>query len=123
MSAEQEIRGLEERLRQGDASPEPDTGDVFEELLADDVVFVGADGHTLGSKPFVVAAHRPPKKRTFSEVRVSEVMVRELGEVVAVACRTDFTTSERRFGMRTVRLWRKVDGAWKVAMVVMMGPS
>ncbi len=121
MSVEEEVLAAEEGLRLGDAGPDPDTGRAFEELLADDVLFIQSEGQTGGHKAVVVAAHRPPRGKTFSSVRLSEVLLRDLGSAVAVACRTDYTIGERAFAIRTLRLWQQRGTTWQVVVVALMG--
>lgn len=117
MSSEDEIRALEERLRQGDLSPDPDTSAIFDELLAEDVIFLQPAGFS-NAKSAVLSGHRPPKKRTFERVENSEVTMRDYGNAVAVSCRTDFHIGNRSFAFRVARLWIKRDGAWKIAVVM-----
>lgn len=115
------MHALEEKLRLGDASADPDTGDIFEELLADDVLFVQSESQSVSLKASVVAAHRPPRRKTFSSVRLSEVVVRDLGSAVAVARRTDYAIWERAFAMRSIRLWPKRGTRWRVVLVARIG--
>ncbi|HEV2317082.1 MAG TPA: nuclear transport factor 2 family protein [Thermoplasmata archaeon] len=119
MGTVDEIRALEERLRQGDLDPSPDTSSVFDELLADDVLFVQAPGNSVG-KAGVLRGHQPPRKRTFSKVENHEVEIRDLGSTVAVSCRTDYAIQERAFSLRALRLWKRAGTSWKVAVVALM---
>lgn len=119
MSAIEEVRQLEERLRQGDFDPAPDTSAVFDELLADDVLFVQPEGNSVG-KAGVLKGHQPPRKRTFAKVENNELEIRDLGSAVAVSCRTDYAIQDRAFSLRALRLWKRVDGSWKVAVVALM---
>ena len=115
----EEILALEERLRLGDAGPEPDTSAVFDELLADDVRFVQPSGSSVG-KSMVLAGHRPPRKRSFVRVENSDVVLESYGEVVMVTMRTQYVLPDRSFAFRTVRLWRRYGASWRVALVVLM---
>ncbi|HEV2166120.1 MAG TPA: nuclear transport factor 2 family protein [Thermoplasmata archaeon] len=119
MDTVEEIRELEERLRQGDSDPSPDTSAVFNELLSDDVLFVQGPGNSVG-KAGVLKGHQPPPKRTFSKVENREVEIRDLGSTVAVSCRTDYEIQGRAFSLRTLRLWKRVGPSWKVAVVALM---
>lgn len=121
MSAEDEVRALEERLVEGDASGSADTSAIFDELLDEGVLFVTAEGTRTGGKSFVVDAHRPPKRKRFDAVGVHDLVLRSFGDTVAVVCRTDFTAAGRTFAVRTVRLWRKTPRGWKVVLVTMIG--
>jgi len=120
MGAETEILELEERLRQADARPDPDTSGIFQELFADDVLLVGPGG--VFDVAGVLAGHRPPRKQNFDEVTVTDRTVRDLGEVVLVTCRTDYRRGARNFALRMLRVWKKRDGAWKVVVGVDMEP-
>ena len=119
MGTIEEIRELEERLRQGDSNPSSDTSAVFDELLADDVLFVQGPGNSIG-KAGVLKGHQPPRKRTFSKVENHDVEIRDLGSTVAVSCRTDYGIQDRSFSLRALRLWKRVGPSWKVAVVAMM---
>lgn len=110
---------MEERLRQGDADPAQDTSAVFDDLLADDVLFVQPSGNSVG-KAGLLKGHQPPRKRTFAKVENREVEFRDLGATVAVSCRTDYEIEDRSFSLRALRLWKPVDGSWKVAIVALM---
>lgn len=119
-SVEAEILALEEQLRAGDASPAPDTGHVFDTLLSDDVLFV-QPGSNMTGKSGVVKGHQPPRKRTFTQVECSDVAVRQVSpEVVLVACVTRYSLADRSFSSRTLRVWTRTGGLWKVAAVAMM---
>lgn len=113
------IRELEERLRQGDSDPAPDTSAVFDELLADDVLFVQGPGNSMG-KAGVLKGHQPPRKRTFTKVENREVEVRDLGSTVAVSCRTDYGLQDRAFSLRSLRIRKRVGISWKVTAVALM---
>ena len=119
MSTVETIRALEERLRQGDSDPNPDTSAVFDELLADDVLFVQPQGNSVG-KSGILKGHQPPRKRTFSRVEYDQVEIRDLGSTVAVSCRTDYGVQDRSFSLRTLRLWKREGRSWKVAVVALM---
>ena len=118
MSDEDEVRALEEQLRQGDLSTEPDTSAVFDKLLADDVVFFPASGKSPG-KAAVLRGHRLPNRRIFSSVENTDVEVRDYGNAAGVSCRTDYVIGERTFAIRTFRLWVRREASWKVAFVTM----
>lgn len=119
MSSIEEVQRLEERLREGDSDPAPDTSAVFDELLADDVLFVQSSGNSVG-KAGVLKGHQPPRKRTFAKVENTEVEIRDLGTAVAVSCRTNYAIQDRTFSLRALRLWTRVGVSWKVAVVALM---
>ncbi|HZY69525.1 MAG TPA: nuclear transport factor 2 family protein [Thermoplasmata archaeon] len=119
MGMVEDIRELEERLRRGDSDSNLDTSAVFDELLADDVLFVQGPGNSVG-KAGVLKGHQPPRKRTFSKVENHDVEIRDLGSTVAVSCRTDYAIQDRSFSLRALRLWKRVGQSWKVAVVALM---
>lgn len=119
MSSIEDVRRLEERLRAGDADPGPDTSRVFDELLADDVLFVQSHGNSIG-KAGVLKGHQPPRKRTFSKVENTEMEFRDLGSIVAVSCRTTYAVESRSFSLRALRLWKRAGDSWHVTVVAMM---
>lgn len=118
LSSTEEVRRLEERLLRGDADPSPGTSAVFDELLADDVLFVQSQGSSVG-KGGVLSGHQPPRKRIFSKVENVEVEIRELGSAVAVSCRSNYEIQERAFYLRTLRVWKQVGESWKVVAVAL----
>ena len=119
MGAVEEVQLAEERLLEGDASADPDTSAIFDELLADDVLFVQGGGNSIG-KEAVLRGHRPPRKRKFSSVENRDVEIRDLGSVIAVSCRTEFSSEDRTFSLRALRLWMKVGDSWKVGVVALL---
>ena len=119
VGSKEEVLALEERLRLGDASAEPDTSAVFDELLDEDVLFVQADGNRTG-KGGVLLGHRPPRKRTFSRVVNSEVKLIEVGSAIVVSCRTDYDIGSRAFALRALRVWEPTGGRWRVKVVCLM---
>lgn len=119
MGTLEEIQELEARLLDGDRRSDADTSAVFDELLADDVVFVQPGGVSVG-KAGVLAGHRPPRKRTFVRVDVTETRVDDLGGVVAVTARTEFHLPDRSFALRQLRLWSRRNGRWQVVWAALM---
>lgn len=120
MSIEEEVLAAEERLRMGDASPDPDTSHVFDQLMADDLLFVQGGMNSVG-KAGVLKGHQAPRKRKFEKVEYSDVLIREVSpEVALVACRTTYSLTDRSFASRTLRVWKKTGGVWRVAAVAMM---
>jgi hypothetical protein len=114
-NTEAEILACEERLRLADASADPDTSAVLNELLADDVIMIGPKGE-LYDKAFVLDAHRPPKRKFFHEVNISELMLKDLGDSVLVSCRSEFRLAEKVFSLRFARVWNRAGAGWKVAL-------
>jgi hypothetical protein len=109
------IIDLEEELRLIDASPEPDTSEALERLIADDALIVGPQGE-LYEKSFLVKAHKPPMKQNFDEVNVSEFEYRKLSETsVVTASRAEFKQGAKTFALRFVRVWQRAQGRnWQV---------
>ena len=70
MNTVEEIRALEERLRQAELGPDPT---VFEELLDDDAILVDQQGHAARAKRQVVEAHTPGKGPKFTAVEMSDL--------------------------------------------------
>lgn len=60
MSAEEEVRALEGRLVEGDASGSADTSAVFDELLDEEVLFVTAEGTRTGGSRSSWTLTAPP---------------------------------------------------------------
>ena len=112
---ESEIQFIEEELCDADESPEPDTSEILDKYLADDLVMIGPAGQ-LVSKAFILEGHRPPKKQAFEEVKLSERIFKDLGENHAVTCcRADYKQKDKAFALRFFRVWGKIDGQWKLS--------
>jgi hypothetical protein len=111
---ENEILIREEELRLADASAAPDTSEILDPLLADDVLIIGPQGEFL-DKAFLLDAHRAPKKQAFLDVKLSELKLKTLDDQTAVVCcRGDYKLANHAFSLRFLRVWRKVNDDWKV---------
>jgi len=111
---ESEIQFIEEELCDADESPDPDTSETLDKYLADDLVMIGPAGQIF-PKAFLLEAHRPPKKQSFDEVKLSERIFKDLGEShAATSCRADYKQKDKAFALRFFRVWKKIEGQWKL---------
>lgn len=117
---EKEIPDCEEQIRLADASPEPDTSHILDALLSDDVILIGPQGQTV-AKSFVLEAHRPPGKRPFDAVSVTELVIKDLGSAAVVSCRVEYKADGRTFSLRSTRVWHRVNRKWKVVLGTVTG--
>lgn len=106
----QEIKDLEERLRQAELGPNPE---VFTDLLADDVVLVDQRGNAMG-KGKVVGAHRPDAGPKFTEVEVRDMTIVEQGDYAVVTCTGHFKGPQFTGALRFMRVWLKRNGRWQI---------
>jgi hypothetical protein len=107
MSAIDEIKELEERLRLAELGPDPA---FFEEYLADDAVL---DGQQLKDK--VVDAHRPGSgKPKFEKVEMSDFRFVEHGSAVVVTCQGHYEGPQFTGALKFMRVWLKEDGRWRI---------
>jgi len=111
MSTADEIRALEERLRQAELGPDPA---VFEELLDDDAVLVDQEGRAARAKRKVVEAHRPGKGPKFTAVEMSDVQITAHENAAVVTCIGRFTGPQFTGALRLMRVWLKKDGRWRI---------
>jgi Domain of unknown function (DUF4440) len=117
---EREILGCEARIRLADASPQPDTSSILNDLLSENAVLVGPQGQIF-TKSFILDAHRPPKKVLFDDVRVTEMVVRDLGTAAAVSCRAEFQRAGQTFSLRCTRVWHRENGNWRIVLGTVTG--
>ena len=114
MTTNSSIAEYEARLLLADTSPEADTSAILERLLADDVIMIGPDGAPV-ARSFILEAHRPPRRQTFSSVTVTDEEIRDFGDTAVVSGLAEYrTTEERIFSLRFLRLWRRTDNGWLV---------
>jgi uncharacterized protein (TIGR02246 family) len=108
---EEEIRALEERLRQAELGPDPA---FFETHLADDAIMLTGDGKPAFAKAQIVEAHRPGKGPKFIRVDMSEMQIVAHECAAVVTCVGVYATVESSFCLRFMRVWvRKGDG-WRI---------
>lgn len=101
-----EIRALEEQLRQAELGPEPE---FFASALADDALL---DGQLLKSK--VVEAHRPGQGQKFTKVEMTEFRFFDHGSAVALTCTGHYEGERGAFTMKFMRVWAKKDARWQI---------
>src|SRR3954468_17193756 len=110
-TVEQEIRRLEERLRQAELGPDPE---VFEELLADDAILIDQDGRAARAQRKVVEAHRPGKGPKFTAVEMSDLQIVDHGNAAVVTCTGRFSGPQFSGALKFMRVWLKQDGRWQI---------
>jgi len=107
MSNIDEIRRMEEGLRQAELGPDPA---FFEKVLDDDALL---DGKKL--KSMVVEAHRPGSKAPkFTKVEMSGFEFTDHGGAVVVTCKGDYQGPQWSGTLHFMRVWLKKDGQWKI---------
>jgi hypothetical protein len=110
-TVQQEIRRLEERLRQAELGPQPE---VFEELLADDAILVDQDGRAARAKRKVVEAHRPGQSPKFTAVEISDLQIVDHGNAAVVTCTARFSGPQFTGALKFMRVWLKTDAGWQI---------
>ena len=106
-----EIAVLEERLRQAELGPDPET---FEDLLADNVVLVDQGGTPALAKRKVVEAHRAGKGPKFTRVEIADVQITEHGSLAVVTCTGKFEGPQWSGSLKFMRVWQRKNGRWQV---------
>jgi hypothetical protein len=106
MSALDEIKALEERLRLAELGPDPS---FFQEFLAEDAVL---DRQRLKAK--VVEAHQPGSGPKFTEVEMSDFKFVDHGNAVVLTCKGRYTTEEQSFELSFMRVWLKTPDGWRI---------
>jgi hypothetical protein len=110
-TVQEQIRQLEERLRQAELGPNPE---VFEELLADDAILVDQEGRAARAKRQVVEAHRPGKGAKFTAVEMGELQIVDHVNAAVVTCAGRFTGPQFTGALKFMRVWLKKDGRWQI---------
>ena len=111
MGTRSEIQVLEERLRQAELGPDPET---FEELLADNAVLVDQSGQAAMAKLKVVEAHRAGKGPKFTAVEISDLQIVDHGSVAVVSCKGTFTGPQFSGMLKFMRVWQRKNGRWQI---------
>lgn len=111
MTTEDEIRVLEEALRQAELGPDPV---FFEAHLADDAIMVDEKGIPARAKDKVVAAHRPGAGPKFTAVEMTDMNIVDHGECAVVTCVGAYTHAKGTVNLRFMRVWYKRDGRWQI---------
>jgi hypothetical protein len=109
--ATKDIEVLEERLRQAELGPDPET---FEDLLADNAVLVDQGGAATLAKRKVVEAHRAGKGPKFTAVEVSDLRIVDHGTLAVVTCTTAFTGPQWSGTLKFMRVWQRKNGRWQI---------
>ena len=111
MTIVEQIRALEERLRQAELGPDPA---VFEELLDEDAVLVDQEGRAARAKRKVVEAHRPGKGPKFTAVEMTDLQITAHENAAVVTCTGRFTGPQFTGALRFMRVWLKKGGRWRI---------
>lgn len=101
-----DIKKLEEQLREAELAPDPD---FFARILDDHALL---DGQRLKSQ--IVAAHRPGVHPKFTRVEMSDYQIQDHGDAAVVTCQGIFENSKGTFKMKFMRVWHKREGQWRV---------
>jgi Domain of unknown function (DUF4440) len=102
----EEIKELEDRLRQAELGPDPE---FFAQVLADDAVL---DGQRAKSQ--VIEAHRPGKGPKFTQVEMSDFQFVDHGTAVVVTCSGTYAGPQWSGTLKFMRVWFKKDGRWQI---------
>lgn len=106
MSTIEEIRALEERLRQAELGPD---ASFFEAHLADDAILDG-----LRAKAKVVAAHQPGGPAKFTKVEMSDFDIIDHGDAAVVLCKGYYEGPKGAFTLKFMRVWVKRGSRWQI---------
>lgn len=109
--ATKEIAVLEERLRQAELGPDPET---FEDLLADNAVLVDQTGNAALAKRKVVEAHRAGNGPKFTALEISDLRIVDQGTVAVVTCTGKFEGPQWSGTLRFMRVWQRKNGRWQI---------
>ena len=117
MSAVDEVREVEERLRQAELGPDPG---FFEAHLADDAVI---DGQQIKAR--VVEAHRPGsgKGQKFTKVEMSDFRFVDHDPVVVVTCHGTFEGPAGTQSLRFMRVWLRQRDRWLIVAASTLPPA
>jgi Domain of unknown function (DUF4440) len=106
MSTIDEIRRLEESLRQAELGPDPKS---FEEALDDNAIL---DGQR--AKARVVAAHQRGHAPKFTKVEMRDLQITDHGVAAVVTCTGTYEGSQWSGTLKFMRVWLKRDGRWRI---------
>lgn len=109
--ASKEIAVLEERLRQAELGPDPET---FEDLLADNALIVDQSGAAALAKRKIVEAHRAGNGPTFTAVETSDMRIIDHGSIAVVTCSATFTGAQFTGTLKFLRVWQRKKGRWQI---------
>jgi hypothetical protein len=108
---EEEIRALEEQLRQAELGPDPG---FFETHLADEAVMLMGKGNASFAKTQIVDAHRPGKGPKFIQVEMSEMKIIAHECAAVVTCAGTYATADAAFRLRFMRVWVRKAAGWRI---------
>jgi len=106
MSTMDEIRALEESLRQAELGPDPK---FFEAILDDEAIL---DGQR--AKARVVAAHQPGDAPKFTKVEMRDLRIIDHGMAAIVTCAGTYEGPQWSGTLKFMRVWLKRDGQWRI---------
>ena len=106
MSTMDEIRALEESLRQAELGPDPK---FFEAILDDEAIL---DGQR--AKARVVAAHKPGDAPKFTKVEMRDLRIIDHGMAAIVTCTGTYEGPQWSGTLKFMRVWLKRDGQWRI---------
>ena len=106
MSTMDEIRALEESLRQAELGPDPK---FFEAILDDEAIL---DGQR--AKARVVAAHQPGDAPKFTKVEMRDLRIIDHGMAAIVTCTGTYDGPQWSGTLKFMRVWLKRDGQWRI---------
>jgi len=106
MATIDEIKKLEEALRQAELGPDPR---FFEEYLADDAIL---DGQRMKSK--IVEAHRPGKGPKFTKVEMSDFNIVDHGNAAVVMSKGTYEGPQWTGTLKFMRVWLKQGDQWRI---------
>ena len=106
MSSIDEVRELENQLREAELGPDPA---FFDRVISDDALLDGAR-----AKPRVLAAHQPGRGPKFTKVEMSEFDFVDHGTAVVVTCKGTYESAQWSGNIRFMRVWLKRDGLWQI---------
>jgi len=108
---EEEIRALEEQLRQAELGPDPG---FFETHLADEAIMLTGEGKPAFAKQQIVEAHRPGKGPKFIRVEMSEMKITSHECAAVVTCLGTYATADTSFSLRFMRVWVRKSAGWQI---------
>ncbi len=106
MNTIEEIKQLEDRLREAELGPDPG---FFEEVLADDVIL-----DRKRAKAKVVQAHRSGSGPKFSKVEMSNYNIVDHGLAAVVTCDGTYEGPHGTQTLAFMRVWLKKEGRWQI---------
>ncbi len=106
MNTIEEIKQLENQLRDAELGPDPA---FFEEALADDVIL-----DRQRAKTTVVQAHRPGSGPKFTKVEMSNFDIVDHGIAAVVTCDGFYEGPQGTRTLSFMRVWLKREGRWQI---------